>query len=231
MRIPKIFNSKLDSDEVIKHTIKLDLEPIPYYPPSFKDDDKDYIKLIKSIEKLVRGSYEYKSFINYLKNEINMNSCSFFNKLTREDISIEIHHSPFTLFEIAVIVLNKHIAEFGEDNFDIYDVAEEVTRLHYEGKVGLIPLSLTVHELVHRGDIFIPINCVFGNVSEFYKEYKPYISAEQKELLKNHIRTTKQIDKEHYNPNVLERQYTYIEMDGITLPKIVSSKEKIKEVI
>jgi len=219
MRIPKVITSKLQSDDLQIQHITLEMKEVPFLPPAFMDDDKEYIKVIKLLEKLVRQSYEYKNYVNFLKNEIDMNCCSFFNNATRDDISIEIHHSPFTLFEIACIVFAKNVAKYGSDNYDIYEVAEEITKLHYEGLIGLIPLSLTVHQLVHRGDIFIPVNCVFGNVSEFYKRYKPFITHEQKELLKNHILTTKQIDKDQYRPNILERKFTYVDIDGMSFPK------------
>jgi len=222
MRIPKVITSNLQVDDLQVNNIKLHLEELPFCPPNYIEDDKNFIKVIKNIEKLVRGSYEYKNYINFLKNEVDMNCCSFFNNVNREDISIEIHHSPFTLFEIACIVFAKNVAEHGEYNINIYTIAEEITKLHYEGLVGLIPLSLTVHQLVHRGDIFIPVNCVFGNVSEFYKRYKQYISPEQKDLLKSYIVTTKQIDKDHYHPSILERKYTYIDCDGMSFPSMVN---------
>ena len=221
MRIPKVFESKNKFDEIQKETIKMELTPMNFFAPDWEDDEKNYIKLIKNIERLVRNSYEYKNYIKFLKDEIDMNCCSFFRNLTRDDINIEIHHSPLTLFEITTIVFSKHCKLYGNSNINIYDISEEITKLHYENLVGLIPLSLTVHELVHRGDIFIPLTSVYGNVSKFYKDYKEYFSEEQVKLLKNHIMTTKQIDKEKYRPSVLERKYTYIEIDGLSLPKLV----------
>lgn len=229
MRIPKVITSKNNYDEILKDTIRLELSPIPFHIPDFQDDEKEFIKLIKKIEKLVRNSYEYKNYINFLKEEIDMNSCSFFNNLTREDISIEIHHAPLTLFEITSIVFQKQLEEYGEDGLDMFKVAEEVTKLHYKGMVGLIPLSETVHQLVHRGDVFIPIDCVYGKVYSFYKKYEKYFKEEQKNLLKNHISASKQIDKECYKPSVLERKYTFVEMDGLNLPKKINSiKEELK---
>lgn len=232
MRIPKVFESKLDSNEIQIQNLKLEISPIPYYTPTWQDDEKDYIKLIKKIEKIIRTSYEYKNYVKFLKEEIDMNCCSFFKNLSREDISIEIHHSPLTLFELTTIVFSKQIDEVGADNVNIYDVAEEVTKLHYDGLVGLIPLSLTAHQLVHRGDLFIPINCVYGKVKEFYKNYKPYFTEEQIQLLKNHINTTKQLDNENYRPSILERKFTYVDVDGMVLPKRVEVKniETNKEV-
>jgi len=229
MRIPKVFSSELNNNEVLIQNIKIDLQPIPYYESNnWQDDEKLYIRLIKKIEKMVRHSYEYKNFIAYLKEEIDMNNCSFFNKLTREDISIEIHHAPLTLFEIVSIVFSKNVDEYGADNINVFDIAEEVIKLHYENYVGLIPLSLTVHELVHTGEVFIPIQSVYGKIKSFYNKYEKYFTKEQKDLLKSHIETSKQINNQNYKPSVLERKFTYINIDGFNLPKKIESKiEKI----
>ena len=224
MRIPKITRSKYHPDVAQKHTISLSLEPVYYYSDIIAEDDvKGYDRMIKSIERMVRNSYEYKNYISYLKQEIDMNHCSFFTQLSREDVSIEIHHCPFTLYDLTSIVYNKHVMEEGADNYNIYKIAEEVTKLHYEGKVGLIPLSVTVHELVHRGDVFIPLDSVYGDVAQFYQDYTAYITKEQKELLKSHIMLTKQINKQSYQPSVLERKYTYVQIDGYELPHKVTA--------
>lgn len=229
MRIPKVFPSELENNEVLIQNIKLDIQPIPYYETNeWQDDDKIYIRLIKKIVKMIRTSYEYKNYISYLKEEIDMNSCSFFNKLTREDISIEIHHAPLTLFEIVSIVFAKHVDKYGADNINIFDISEEVIRLHYENFIGLIPLSITAHELVHQGEIFIPIQCVYGKLKTFYNTYNKYFSQEQKDLLESHISTSKQINNQKYKPSALERKFTYVDIGGFNLPKKIEKKvEKI----
>ena len=228
MRIPKVSkNTSLDENSLQVHHVKLNLSPEHFSSPNIEEEDeKGYVRLIKKIEHMVRTSYEYKNYLTFLKNEIDMNNCAFLQNITREDANIEIHHAPFTLFELATIVLNKHVTLYG-DEYSIYAVADELCRLHYENKVGLIPLSLTVHELVHRGDIYIPINMVYGNVAQFYEEYKPYITKEQKDLLKNHISTTQHINKDYIKPEILERKYTYIEVDGVTLPTNVGNINNI----
>jgi hypothetical protein len=230
MRIPKIYPNDLKENNVLKETIKVNLTPINFYAPDFQDNEKDYVKLIKKIERMVRTSYEYKNYIKYLKEEIDMNQCSFFNKLTRDMISIEIHHAPLTLFEIVSIVFGKHLKQSGADGIDIFSIADEVTRIHYEGLVGLIPLSLTVHQLVHRGDIFIPVDKVYGNFQMFYDTYKKYFSEDQEKLLKSHIQATKQLDNENYSPSILNRKITYVNIDGITLPSYVDSNESINKI-
>ena len=66
-------------------------------------NDKDKILLIKAVERIVRSSIEYKQYIQFLKTEIDMTECSYFKNISNKNnpkVSIEIHHEPFTLFDI-----------------------------------------------------------------------------------------------------------------------------------
>ena len=53
--------------------------------------------------------------------------------------------------------------------------------LHFKNKVGIVPLSVTMHDLVHSGSIFLNLKQVFGRVIDFLEEYRDFISIEQKE--------------------------------------------------
>lgn len=190
----------------------------PRYPEYEIEDDKSYTKFIKKVERYIRTSLEYKEYINFLKSEINMNQCSLFKNIDRTELSgmsIEIHHSPFTLYDLTSIVTSKHSETEGRLNPIL--IAQEVMDIHFRGMVGLIPLSVTVHQLVHSGDIFIPIDKVYGNVLEFINTYKQYFTQEQKELLEQIVITSENLN--NYSPSVLERNYTYLNIDGMQLPK------------
>lgn len=217
MRIPKIVTIE-KSDIIREDNLKIGhFTKINMVDESWKEDELSYEKMIKKIEKVVRNSYEYREYVKFLKEEIDMNECSFFKGLTRDDVRIEIHHAPFTLYDITSIVF--YYMQVNNFHYSVLDVAEEVMKLHYEGMVGLIPLSLTVHDLVHEGDVFIPVDCVYGNVSGFVKKYKNYMTEDQKNLLLKNIEETNKLNNEKYNPSILERRYTYIEVDGMELPK------------
>ena len=113
--------------------------------------EKDKVKTVKTIERMVRGSLEYKEYIRFLRDYIEMSKCSYFGNVKSDRYSktkIEIHHSPFTLYDITMVILLKHLEEFG--NVNLFEVSEEVMKLHYQCRVGLIPLSTTVHKLVHE---------------------------------------------------------------------------------
>jgi hypothetical protein len=57
-------------------------------------------------------------------------------------------------------------------------VAHEVLFCHYNLMVGLIPLSETVHEMVHNLYLFIPLDKLFGYYKLFIEAYYEYIPEE-----------------------------------------------------
>ena len=77
----------------------------------------------------------------------------------------------------------------GED-LDIDSVAYEVMFLHYNGLVGLIPLSATVHELVHNKYLFVPLDRVYGYWEDFYNMYFEYMDEGLIELVRENKEKT-----------------------------------------
>ena len=218
MRIPKIISTN-SADVIREDTYHLGyFDTVSMISESWKQDDSELNKYIKRIEKIVRSSYEYREYIKFLKDEIDMNQCAFLPSLSRDDVSLEIHHAPFTLYDITAIILNEARINYAGE-ITPFLIAERVMKAHFDGLVGLIPLSLTVHQLVHNGDIFIPLDYVHGDVKGFYNKYKDYLTQEQKEILAKNIHETLTLNKEKYNPTVLERRYTYLEVDGVEFPK------------
>lgn len=176
--------------------------------------DKDKAKYIKYIEKLVRSSYEYKEYIKYLTEICEMNFCSVFESISKENIKklkIEIHHEPFTLYDIVNIVLRRFINK----NRDIneYDIADEILQLHFRGMVGLIPVSYTVHQLIHVGKIFIPLQYLDEGFMKFYEFYKREISESELEaLLLKKLSLSKTFNFK--SNSVLHKKYIYINNEG-----------------
>lgn len=178
--------------------------------------DKEKTKFIKMVEKFIRNSYEYGELRNYLSVEMDMNHCSFFEGVTTYDnrrMKIEIHHAPMTLYDITEVVISKHYAEY--KTLNIYKIAQEVMEIHYRGLVGLIPLSETVHELVHNGIVFIPVNYVYGYVSKFIDEYGIYIDKEMMTALRKNMDASKEFIR---TPDILKPKYVYF-TEGFSLPR------------
>ena len=96
-------------------------------------------------------------------------------------------------------------------------------RLHYQGLVGLIPLSVTPHELVHVGKLAIPLNCVYGRFVEFVKTYFDYIDDAYVSMLNDKIELTKKLTIE--DSSILTVRYIYTNVDGFRLPKLMSEED------
>lgn len=220
MRVPKTHH--YDTSEKITR-VHLDAPiVIPRLPVI--TNDRQRVKLIKTIETYVRSSLEYKDLIKYLKDYIDMNQCEFFQNFdgSQKPGLIQIHHEPFDLFSITQIVMNRQEKELGYINE--LQVAEEVMRLHYRGLVGLIPLSVTAHELVHDGKLIVPLNCVYGKFVQFVKEYYDYIDDVLLVMLNEKIEQTKNLKAE--DMSILSVRYIYTDVDGYNLPLIQPIEEK-----
>lgn len=225
MRIPKIVSTN-SADVVREDTYKLGyFDEISMISETWKQDEKELDKYIKKIERIVRGSYEYKEYVKFLKDEIDMNQCAFLPKLSREDVSLEIHHAPFTLYDITAIILNEARINYAGE-ITPFLIAERVMKAHFDGLVGLIPLSITVHQLVHKGDIFVPLDYVHGDIKGFYTKYKDYLTEDQKNVLAKNVQETSLLNKEKYSPTVLERRYTYLEVDGMEFVKPIEIEQE-----
>ena len=142
---------------------------------------KELNNYFKSIERICRNSHTYKKFIDFLREQVDMVKCSFYENVNNIDtfsIKIHIHHAPLTLYDIVTTVYSKRLCN--HEPLSELMVAKEVMWVHYNMMVGLIPLSETVHELVHQGMLFIPLNKVFGIYKNFVSMYGLYMDPQLK---------------------------------------------------
>lgn len=198
--------------------------------------DKDFKKYIFDIEKDVRGSWEYKRFIQFLRNNMDMNKCSFLPYVSNVDstkIRIEIHHSPFTLWDICIIIFNKR--KYYYEDLRVQSVAKEVAMCHYNLLVGLIPLSETIHQLVHNGFLFIPADLVMGRYGLFVEYYKEFISTELLDSLEEIEAYSRVYNETIFNKEILSQKSVIINPNNIyTLPSMedisIAMKNRIAEI-
>ena len=194
-------------------------------------DDKDREKYIKDLERTVRSSYEYRNMIQYLREYMNMNSCAFMPNVTNDvnrRIKIEIHHSPFTLRDVCVTIINKRMKN--NEPLTIESVAYEVMYVHYCLMVGLIPLSETVHQLVHTQYIFIPVDKVYGYYKNFVKSYYDYIDPELLDKLDELEKLTIAGTYNDSYKEVLEKKYVTVDMEGNNqIEKLHDLQETLKQ--
>jgi len=178
-------------DEFVQDMITIDPETYgtTLFYPSGLDDEKQWTKFIKAVESVTRRSVELKDYIKYLKEELDLDNCHFFKNMSIENgIDIELHHSPFTMYDICSIVARKRIRL--NESVTTFMVANEVVEAHYKNIIGLVPLSKTVHELVHSGKVFVPPTLVFGDITKFLKLYAKDISIDMLDKLKSILTIT-----------------------------------------
>lgn len=202
-------------------TINITLDETPRRPQHHFKTDRERVKFIKQIEALCRSSMEYRDYIKFLRDNMDMNRCAVLKNLvsTKEkQYSIEIHHEPLTLFSIVDVVLTKY-EDLGKF-IDPFEIAAEVMSLHYEGKVGLIPLSITQHELVHDGQIFIPLTKIYqypGFVS-FCEEYEQWINPNIQDTISYKLEMTQKCGD--IQSNCLDPEFVYVNVDGFDFPQV-----------
>lgn len=204
-------------------TLKLEAPKEMEYEVKY-DTEKDKRKFIEQTKRIIRSSKEYKDYIRFLKENMDMNRCAFFPKVkhTRENkVQIEIHHEPFTLDDIVRVAISKQLEE-GKPLNDL-DIADEVMELHYKNMVGLVPLSTTIHEVVHSDSnkLFIPLNLCYGDYKRFYEEYQEYIKDDDiLTRLEKKIKQTKELTEDSFNALIV--QFQYLDVDGIELPERIA---------
>lgn len=178
MMLPKNVNkiigdsNKTELDDTYVISVNENEKEMMYHIP-----DKEE-KFNTQVEKIIRKSAEYRRYIGILKQEMNLTNCKFLKIVDiseSRNASIEMHHYPLTLFDIVQCYRDKIKDDEGElESYHTFRIANDVMKMHYEGKVGLVPLSNTAHELAHNGDIFIPLNnkYVFGDYNSLIESVK-----------------------------------------------------------
>jgi len=172
------------------------LESEGFYPLPLRinqiDSNKEYNKIVKNIEITLRRSYEYKIWRGYVVDTCGHNICAISGEVS-DEVTIEIHHHPFRLFDLVRIVVDEYI--INGKGFCTFDIATEVIELHYNNDIGYIPLCTTLHEKHHNGYLDIDINLVSGNYKNIFKLYS-HIDGSIIEKVTNlmNIKQTSQIE-------------------------------------
>ena len=221
----------IDPDGIILTTENLsdhmNINEVPEYDFLCYDleDEKGFKKYISDIEREVRSSYEYQKFCNYARNYMGMDQCAYLvNATNRENtkVRIEIHHYPFTLYDICNVVYKKR--EYYHESLEVEMVAKEVMSLHYKLMVGLISLSVTVHKLNHNGKLFIPVDRVLGRYELFIEFYKPFMTPEMLDIVnriekytmeESQLLDTTILNTNHVTLNIKDQQYQLPDMSNV----------------
>ena len=199
--------------------MKVNIDELPRRPFPKYTSPRDREKFIKTCETVIRKSMEYKDYIKFLRENMDMDQCIILSNLKNgngKKYHIEIHHEPFTLFDIVETVITKRL-ENGE-SINALNVADEVMDLHYSGMVGLVPLTITMHELVHKGRIFIPLQFIYHKYNEFFSEYEDYMNESLKEKIEAKVNLS--LHTEDLVSDSLDVEFVYLDVDGFKLPEV-----------
>lgn len=211
-------NNKPKRERSSRH-LNISIDELPERPKYLFNSNRDRVKFIKMVESIVRTSPEYKAYIKFLKDDMDMSRCVILHNIYNgngKTYTIEIHHEPFSLFAIVEIVLNKW--EVLGKKFNPFLIAEEVMGLHYDGKIGLVPLTKTMHELVTVGKTFIPLHFIYQNYVDFYNEYEPYIDDSIKDLIEYKVDMS--LKCAEIQSDVLDVEFVYLDVDGFKFPEV-----------
>lgn len=209
----------LNAKDRSSQTVDVTIDELPKREVYTFRTPKERVKFIKMVESVCRKSMEYKEYIRFLKRNTDFRRCTILKGLNTNNgkrYSIELHHEPFTLFDIVETVLNKR--EMLGEKIEPLSIADEVMALHYDGKVGLIHLSTTMHQLVHDDKIFIPLQYIYQSYNEFYSEYKPYFNPLVIEKLEMKVEMSLKTD--NFVSDSIDPCFTYINIDGFDFPEI-----------
>jgi hypothetical protein len=140
-------------------------------------NNSDNTKFIKNVEKIVRTSREYSMYLCTLRTNKQINSCSFFSQLDTESVTLEFHHAPFNLYTIVEVIMFDMLSK--NQAITTFTVAREVMKAHFENIVGLVPLTRSIHKLVHKGSIKISPEMVYGDWLKFMRKYARGITEKE----------------------------------------------------
>lgn len=219
-----LYKQNIADGKIIRdsRTMKVSIDERPVRPSPKYQTTKDRDKYIKTIEMTIRKSLEYRAYIDFLKNNLDMDRCIVLKNIKAKSAGkryhIEIHHEPFTLYDIVSTVLNKR--DMLGENCGSLKIADEVMGLHYDGKVGLIPLSVTMHELVHSGRIFIPLQYIYQDYTGFATEYETYMESTLIDKIEAKADLSLKCPEGSIVSDSLQVEFVNLEVDGFEFPQI-----------
>lgn len=154
-------------------------------------------RFIKKVEALVRSSPEYKAYISYLRNDLRMDHCSFLPNLNMSEgeINLEMHHCPLTLFNIVDIIVNHRLAR--NQAITSMTIADEVMQMHFENKIGILPVSTSIHKLIHSGALLVHPAMVHGDWMGLLRDYPDGVNEELMGKLISFVGVTEEQLQEH----------------------------------
>lgn len=204
-------------------TLKLQIDDKPTRMQYDTFSNKGRYKYLTMVKNGVRSTPEYREYVEFLKKYRGMHTSKVLPNVkidTGKKYSIELHHEPFSLMEICDIVLTKREAQ-GESIAPL-QVIEEVLELHYDGKVGLVPLDITTHELCEKMLIFIPLQDIYQRYDKFYDEYSLLCDIPEKieKMLEIKVELSEKLESGLVMSDMINPEFTYLDVNGQLFPEV-----------
>lgn len=175
-----------------------------YKTVEFFQEDAAYNRFVKTVERMVRTSADYKAFTNWVKTILGVNFCQVSSQILDGEATIEMHHGPlFTLYDVVSIVLNDYI-QSGK-KISTYRIADSVLAEHFELRVQFVMLAKTNHEAISNRDLFLNMRQGIGNVNAFIQKYAHALDDEQKYKIWSYINYSKLNDT--YDTGILDADH------------------------
>ena len=151
-------------------------------------------KFITYTKRLIRTDDRYDEYLYWLREIYGLTFCQIhphidinnLNTKVKKGALVEMHHHPFTLEDICMII-GKYMLE---NNLELstFTLANKVLLEHRLYNISTVMLCKNCHKLADAGKLFIPIDMTFGNIKNFIKKYGIYMNIQQKKLYNDYIK-------------------------------------------
>ncbi len=153
------------------------------------DNEKELSSFIKSCERIIRTSPEYKLWTEYIREVLGYHVCQLTGEMHAQT-TVDIHHHPWSLYSIVKVIIIEKIVN--KKSFCSYDISSDVIQLHYDMKAPFVLLLRSLHDKFHNGFLQIPMELVHGDSKFLVERYISYLDDEEAELISNRMTVNKE---------------------------------------
>ena len=152
--------------------ITIDEIPDPAFDMKYYEYNE---KIIKKLEIAIRGSFEYKGLFMFIKTYLNVDHCAFYEQYSiKNGLTIELHHAPFTLYDITEAVVAKSMHDKG-----YYEIDEQQSEYVYEAYDSFTDETTSYPAYIYISDSAVK----YGNKFFQTNDYGTVILADKPTLI------------------------------------------------
>lgn len=137
-----------------------------------KYDFEEYENILKGGIRNFRNSNTYKDYKSYLYS-IGINCCQFHPHITNnsefEMASLEMHHCMFTIYDIAIIIMEDYINRYG--SITEFDLSDLLKIEHTNNRIPIVLLCKNCHQQYHHKSLYVHPTQIFGKWWELLEAY------------------------------------------------------------